>query len=249
MFFQVHATLGEERDRLAVLADNLNGKALAVRIPKGPDAGTRRRLSWLLSGKRKQAYRLTVGRYVDSWLDAGRLFGRWREQNAALARRMERLAAVLRVEPVEGAHGAFSLRVYGLADRSARQVERTAVWDFLLLLASPAAERFGKCDRCARYYVSRTARPNKRFCSRSCAWRDSATQAVQRKRQTEWEEKLKRTRAVLRDLLPEDVGRKDWKKRVARKASVTPNWLTRAINRGDLKVPYQVPQGGTRGRR
>jgi hypothetical protein len=94
----------------------------------------------------------------------------------------------------------------------------------------------GPCARCKRYYLKKRA-SQKVYCSRGCG---NATTAVVRTRERlawEHEEKLRRAQAVMRKWTTARTG-DDWKVFVSeRQPDITPKFLTRAVNKGELKPP------------
>jgi hypothetical protein len=91
----------------------------------------------------------------------------------------------------------------------------------------------GRCKQCSRFFLIGKRR-NQVYCLKpSCTERravERARRAMQKRNSVIRERKLKRVRAALKDLrnLP------DWKERTARKAGVTKNFVTYAINRKEL---------------
>jgi hypothetical protein len=81
------------------------------------------------------------------------------------------------------------------------------------------------------FLLVRQSRPGRVFCSPECARSHHATLCMRRKVQAARERKLRRLRNALKDFR----GLPDWKERAARKARVTPNFVTYAIQRGELK--------------
>jgi hypothetical protein len=120
--------------------------------------------------------------------------------------------------------------------------------EFLKLISGPLADKVMKCDRCRNYFLNTSGHRNKRFCGRQCATRESARVTMTRKRAAARASKLKALRMILADMLPENFRKPSWKKRVAHRAGITTNWLTRALQRGDVQIPFQIPQGQERGR-
>jgi hypothetical protein len=113
-----------------------------------------------------------------------------------------------------------------------------AVRFFLMLILNPEWERLaGPCARCDNYYIRGRAR-NKIYCSRSCGTRATALAATKRKRTQERAEKVR----IVVDLCEQwrtARTKQDWKSWICRKTDIKKTFLTRAINRGDLKPPVR----------
>jgi len=238
---------GEARERFVNLRINWGSPIPPAHKRQATESEKTRERECLLEGIRE---------YVDSWLDAGRSFREWMLRFPRLFRRLS--------ADISEWHLSFGCdsREHAFLTPGAQRIGSTpspdtpdwvtpleAARTFTSLITSPLADDVRRCDRCGRYFLNRSGHRNKRFCARRCATQHTAIKATLHRRRAERERTLKRARAALRDMLPEDFRRADWKKRVARRTGLTPNWLTRAINRGDLKVPYQVPEGEIQGRR
>jgi hypothetical protein len=109
------------------------------------------------------------------------------------------------------------------------------------LITSELKDKFGKCRRCARYFVGR----GRVYCSVRCGTRATAKQATERKRKAERKAKLCLARRFARGWLLSDR-REDPKRWIAKQAGLSLNWLTRAENRYGLKLPKIVKKGQKR---
>ncbi|SRR6266436_355535 len=91
-----------------------------------------------------------------------------------------------------------------------------------------------RCRRegCKTFLLVRQSRPGRVFCSQKCARGHHATLCMRQKIQAARERKLRRLRKALKNFrsLP------DWKERAARKARVSKNFVTYAIQRGELTL-------------
>jgi len=111
-----------------------------------------------------------------------------------------------------------------------------AVRLFLMLILNPEWERLaGPCARCGNYYIRRTAR-NKAYCTRSCGTRATALAATKRKREGERAEKLRRVVKLCQQWRTTRT-KQDWKSWICGQRDITKTFLTRAVNKGDLKPP------------
>lgn len=113
---------------------------------------------------------------------------------------------------------------------------------FVEFLINPDCRKLaGPCDRCGRYYIRKSAR-NKRYCSRSCGTKATAIAATKRARTAEHQRKLERARKAIREYAKART-KVDWKHWVAlkeREEGITPKFLTRAVNNGELQVPPHI---------
>ena len=181
--------------------------------------------------------------YVDSWLACGRNYRLWWKQNRDLCTKLHKQikrtdravlpsrdgrAWVLSGKPLTG----------GLKTWFDGQWE--AAEHFVTLITSPLYEKVCTCDRCGRYFLNNANYRKKRFCSRSCSKDATARASTRKRREAEREEKLERARLALQEYARLKRRAVNWKVRVAKRASVTTRWLTRAINRRDLQVPAVI---------
>jgi hypothetical protein len=88
------------------------------------------------------------------------------------------------------------------------------------------------CTQCYRYFLA--ARAGRRcFCSPACAGKASALKFVPKKRAATKAENLRRAAAAICSW----DGTSDWKVWTAARARLTRNFITAAVNRGELKAP------------
>ena len=94
----------------------------------------------------------------------------------------------------------------------------------------------GPCARCDNYYIKKRA-SQKVYCSRRCG---NATTAVARTRERlarEHADKLRRSQAAMQKWTTART-KDDWKVFVSKRQSdITPKFLTRAVNKGELRPP------------
>jgi hypothetical protein len=113
-----------------------------------------------------------------------------------------------------------------------------AIRFFLMLILNPEWQRLaGPCGRCGNYYIRRTAL-NKAYCSRSCGTRATALAATKRKREEERAEKLRRVAQLCQQWRTTRT-KQDWKSWICGQWDITKAFLTRAVNKGDLKPPVR----------
>src|SRR5260370_41441838 len=94
------------------------------------------------------------------------------------------------------------------------------------------------CLTCDRWYVSKTNRKKRDFCSRACS--GSAVQA--RKRKREHDRQRKKAQAAIENYpaRPARYAEMDWKRWVTEATRVSKKFLTVAVRSGEL-LPPKVP--------
>ena len=140
--------------------------------------------------------------------------------------------------PIHGL-GSYGIIVYA-------PKRRWTAWDlacqqFIRLITNPACERIGgPCPRCGQYY-RRAGKKVKRFCSRQCASLSAAQQSTKKKREQEHAHKIQLAmQAKVEWEVKWNKGRtkKGWKEFVRdTHPDITPKFLTRAVNKGELSEP------------
>jgi hypothetical protein len=118
---------------------------------------------------------------------------------------------------------------------SARQI-------FVTLLINPQRERLcdKPCARCGRYFLKNTPRQTV-YCSRNCGKDGTAAYATKRRLKAEHQDKLRVASEGARKWATART-REDWKRWVSKQAEgrrkgLTPKFLTRAVNKGELTEP------------
>lgn len=88
-----------------------------------------------------------------------------------------------------------------------------------------------KCGYCRHFFLANTRRKVRKYCSRRCATHVSARNTLRRRRQAIRSQKIRAVLSALKGTRgPHRLVN------VARLAGVTPNWITYATKRGDLKL-------------
>lgn len=125
-------------------------------------------------------------------------------------------------------------------------------WDlawqqFLILLSSPAWERFGgPCPCCGKYFV-RNSKKQTTYCSQRCSSRDTAikrTLAVLKERRDKKLATAREAAAKWKKLFEQGRTRKSCVEYVVAydpSAEITTKFLTRAVNQGELRLPQMKP--------
>ena len=120
-----------------------------------------------------------------------------------------------------------------------------AITLFIRLVQHPDCARMGKCVRCGRYFFGR---PGQKCCPRPR--RCGSSLAAIRLTKEKWHERRKGLIAQAQEAIQRwevHGGRTPWKLWVARRVKKTEKWVTRAINRGELKPPQIVDESNRGG--
>ncbi len=98
----------------------------------------------------------------------------------------------------------------------------------------------GPCARCGNYYIKKRD-SQKVYCSRECGNAATAVVRTRERLDKEHADKLSRAKAAAQKWAKEwrqGRTRRDWKQRVNEiEPDITPKFLTRAVNKGELKAP------------
>jgi len=110
----------------------------------------------------------------------------------------------------------------------------------------------GPCARCGRYYL-KSRSSQEVYCSRRCGNAATAVARTRERLDKEHVDKLRRAGAAAQKWAKEwRQGRtqrdwKQWKQRVQEiEPDITPKFLTRAVNKGELREPKRCEQSRTR---
>jgi hypothetical protein len=96
----------------------------------------------------------------------------------------------------------------------------------------------GPCAWCENYYVMNTARQTK-YCTRRCSSLATATVSTSQRLANQYADKLLRA-STAADQWAKTRTSLSWKQWVSvREPDISPKWLTRAVNNGDLKSPIK----------
>jgi hypothetical protein len=94
----------------------------------------------------------------------------------------------------------------------------------------------GPCARCDNYYIKKRA-SQKVYCSRRCGNTATAVARTRERLDKEHADKLRRSQAAMQKWTTTRT-KDDWKIFVSkREPDITPKFLTRAVNKGELKPP------------
>ena len=203
----------------------LNGPT--IHITAADHSRPKKRISPPMSASQKQLQRL-VREWMDSGPDLLKMFRKEPE--------LEQLVrnGVTRFYPVHGGRG--HLDWIPAVSELPSSYEAHALEDFMVLITNPLWELLGgPCVRCNNYYLKKTRR-QKIYCSRSCGAKQTAHEAVTRRRKEEHSKKLRLAAKAGREW-GEKKRRDTWREWVSRRTGLTGRWITRAVNRGELSRP------------
>jgi hypothetical protein len=129
--------------------------------------------------------------------------------------------------------------LHTLHDEPASTPYDEAIRFFLLLIMNPYANKLaGPCARCGNYYLKKRV-SQKVYCSRRCGNASTATARTREKRRREHADRLRRSGAAIQKW-SRAQRKMDWKQWVSKQVcDITPNFLTRAVNKGELKAPVR----------
>jgi hypothetical protein len=209
--------------------DDQRALELLVRALNSSDGALSARDSRLMKYRPDQK---ELRRLVKSWL-ANRNINRLLDANPELADMALYVSA--RIVPTQPSQAKLCY-AYLPRDRkpSGREFAQRL---FLGFLVGPSNGLLGgPCRNCGRYFVARTKRSKRRYCTAGCGKQFTSRSANQNRRSQEAARKLKGAmRAVTawsnaRTKVP-------WKDWVSSKTNISKNWLTRAVQSGRLSEP------------
>jgi hypothetical protein len=180
-------------------------------------------------------------RLVDLWRESGPNLYRFFEENREFKARAMNGQVIL--FPTRTGR-AYLEWLPGSHDDNLLHPKEIALRQFMWLITNPEWESLGYCRRCNNYYLKRTKR-QKLYCSQTCGSRTTAAAAVKTSRERDHKRKLERAQKYI-DQWNGSPARTSWKLWVRSKTRYTLNWLTRAVNKGDLQAPTD---GWSTGRR
>ncbi len=132
---------------------------------------------------------------------------------------------------------------YSSVSAADQAVDQARLW-FIGLLLNPDRDRLCEkpCARCGGFFLKRTCRQNV-YCSRACGRHATAAHATKKRLSTEHDEKLRVAAQQARKWMTVRTKR-DWKHWVcsqpeATELELTPKFLTRAVNKGELVDPQK----------
>ena len=114
-----------------------------------------------------------------------------------------------------------------------------ALAHFMNLIVNPHWHKLGgPCERCRKYYVKKTSR-QKTYCSRRCGSAQTALARTRKRRRETRTHKLREAQKACKRWATTRT-RYPWKQWVSAQTKMTVKWLTRVVNKGDLREPVKA---------
>jgi hypothetical protein len=220
---------------MEVLVSNLNRPALKVAVlmnsadPQGPFARTLD-----LSEMQYELIRL-----VEAWKASGPntkiLFARYPELRSRLL--LQRIHLVL----TDAGHANLVCENVPQAF-NVRSLKDLALMQFFQLIVNPEWRLLGgPCARCGMYFLKNTKR-QKGYCSPTCGSRATSIASTRARRMRLRTVKLQKAQAKI-DEWQKQAPAVHWKKWVSSELQLSIHWLTRAVNKGQLRPPVESLDG------
>jgi hypothetical protein len=179
---------------------------------------------------RVRVFRDRFEMFVREWLAYRPDAQRWSRNRPLTWAALKRAARLMRFEPVATADGLRLVQRFG-SQPSETADTAAATTLFLRFAVNPLQERLRLCPCCSTLFAA--GRSDQRACSVRCATAATARKANARRREKQKKQTLLRVVAAHGALKRLKGKAKDPKAWVARRAGVTPKWITR--NRSRLR--------------
>jgi uncharacterized Zn finger protein (UPF0148 family) len=203
---------------------------------------------WLLLERLQRETAPRLRYFVEIWDCSGRNLERMWQEHYLECLFIDKFFAKRPIQLLWGDQDRAGFIHTFLDDHGSTPDEEAARFFLTLIWNSENEKLRGPCAGCGRYYIRRTA-GNTTYCSRSCGTRATAIAATMRKRASEHEDKLRRARAAIEEFARQQHKAKherkrrtntEWKEWVSTlEPEITRNFLTRAVNKGELKPPQR----------
>lgn len=183
---------------------------------------------------------------LEAWMTAGRSYSSWKAQHSSVWNRVDETVSNTEYALVDPPDSEWPdepeiTRSYRLQTDAYGVIRYMGIfnvhWGFVDLVMNPLRGEVSVCDRCGRWFLNCSGHRNKRFCARRCAVLSSVTRSLKKRREEERQSKIRLAQENLKDWTP---SRGDWKEWTAGDTGLSKKFLTRALNRGDLKPPAGV---------
>jgi len=172
-------------------------------------------------------------RLVMLWMESGPNLAKMLKADEALAARTKHGRTLL--VPTQSGKGHL-MWFPNPVGYNASSWKDQALCHFMDLIVNPHCHRLGgPCARCNKYYVKNTAR-QKKYCSRRCGSMLTAKIHTREKRDSEHSEKLHNAQSAANKWTTMKTAM-TWKKWVSMRTNISVRWLSRAVNRGELREP------------
>lgn len=192
-------------------------------------------ICYLLNSKEPQELCSEVRRLVETWQKSGPNLDKMLNDNPGLAAIVRH--GRTRLLPTFTGKGHL-LWMPDPPKFKAGSWKGEALAHFMDLIVNPLWHKLGgPCQRCGKYYVKKTSRQMK-YCSRRCGFGKTAIETTRKRRQEERARKLRQAQEAANAWVTFRT-RLRWKEWVSNQTKITVKWLTRAVNRGDLRAPVK----------
>jgi hypothetical protein len=142
--------------------------------------------------------------------------------------------------PTKGRTARFAYLVTPEYSSTANPLE-IALGCFLSFLLNPYNDNLGgPCKYCGKYYVKNTKRQTV-YCSQRCGLKQSSKNAIRKSRDRDRQRNLEKAKHFMEEWATTRTT-KDWKVWVSGRAQISKNWLTRAVQNGELVEPVKKLQ-------
>ncbi len=195
----------------------------------------------------KTRYRLVPGEFsmgsrslrdlLKEWKESGPNMEIMKANNPDLWHKIERVT--VEIKPTTS--GAVQIKHVGVPaeEKGLSREERLILGFFLMLILNPLYDRLGgPCVRCGKFYIKKTKR-QKVYCSKQCGLLKTSIDCNRRSRLARHHRKVLLAQSLMAKWQKSGT-RRDWKHWVSSKSkhTITANWLTRALNKGQLSEPH-----------
>jgi hypothetical protein len=217
---------------IKAVVNALNGKELSsLLVSEGPGSTEH--------GDYDQKLRETpaiLRKIVHAWWKSGPNLQTFRLANPKVSADADSFLSRVPVELNWGDSGNANF-LHTLLDEPGSTPYEEAIRFFLLLITNPYANKLaGPCARCGNYYLKKRA-SQKVYCSRRCGNLTTATIRTREQRIQNHADKLRRSRSAIQKWTRTRT-KLDWKQWVSRREpDITRKFLTRAVNKDELRAP------------
>jgi hypothetical protein len=174
-------------------------------------------------------------RLVDVWLKSGPNLAKMLKEDPVLEARATHGRTLL--VPTEAGRG-YLLWLPAPHRFNPIRWKHQALAHFMNLIVNPQWDMLGgPCQRCQKYYAKKTVR-QKTCCSRRCGSASTAAATTRKRREAERVQKLRLAQEAADKWITFATARL-WKVWVSDQTKITIKWLTRACNKGELRVPIR----------
>jgi hypothetical protein len=176
---------------------------------------------------------IELNRLVNLWLKSGPNVRKMFRREPKLTRRAQKGKTVF--YPLPGGRGYLEWMPVS-AETAVISPQDQALEYFMTLITNPLWEMLcGPCRTCKDFYLKKTNRPRV-YCSKKCSSAGTAVPAVNRRREQERDQKIRRAQDAICEWgkVKRRLALKDW---VITRTGYTSRWVTRALNSGSLRFP------------